>query len=138
MEPWVEEFINLWQKHRIEIAQLMLEAFETNPHVPIKGLRLEDALQLFDGVFAMMQEELLQTGNDAWDTYMSTVVPGFLAQGQPIGIMVGQATMNAVLLDSLLAPKAKKKYRTQITRFIANFYMRVNIEMTKIAFESRT
>lgn len=135
MEPWVVEFIKVWQENRTEIAQLLLEAGETNPYAPMKGYRLEDVYQLVDGGFAMMQEELVQSGNEIWDTYMNTVVPGFLAQGQPIGVLVGTATMNAAILAAFLGPKAKKKFRAQVIRFVANFYMKLNMGMTKIAFE---
>jgi len=134
-QPWVEEFIKVWQESRLQIAQLVLDAFETSPHTPIKGYRIEDTLQLMDGVFAMMHEHLLQTGNDAWDTYMNTVVPGFLAQGQPLGVLVGSATMNAALLASWLAPKADEKYRDEIIKFVANFYMKINMDIIKVAFE---
>lgn len=136
MEPWMAEFFAVWQKHRIEIAQLMLEAIETNPLVPVKGYSLDDALQIFDGVFAMMQEELTQAGTDVRDTYMNVVIPGLLAQGQPLAALVGQATMNAVLIDAFLTPKAKKKYRTEISRYIAKFYMKLNMDMTTIALEA--
>lgn len=135
MEPWVADFLDVWQKNRIELGQLMLEAFTNNPYFPVKGYSLDEVLQVFDGVFAMMQEELLQQGTDVRDTYMNVVVPGLLAQGLPLTVLAGQTTMNAVLIDALLAPKAKKKHRAQITRFVANFYMKLNMDMMKIAME---
>lgn len=136
MEAWVDELICVWQNNRVEIAQLMLEAVETNPWIPVKGYRIEDVLQIFDGVLAMMQEELLQTGTEVRDTYMNVVIPGLLAQGQPLDALVGQATMNAVLINALISSKAKEQYRSHIARYVATFYARLNTEMMKIAKEA--
>ncbi len=136
MEAWAQHFVELWQANRVHIAQGILEGIRRNPYLPVKEYSLDDIHQIFDGTLAMMTERLSGQGNDIWDTYMMSVIPGILAQGQPLSALVGQITMNAIVTHQLLVPMANDEYRDKISEFITNWYVHVNSETVKIGLES--
>lgn len=132
MEAWEKEAINLWRKNRTAIAEAILEGVQQNPHLAVKSYTLDDMLQMVDGGAAMIAEELEGTGFDIRDTFMNTVFPGILAQGQPLSHLVGQMTMNAILICSILSRKATKKNREKISRFYINWYVKLNLDIVNI------
>lgn len=135
MEDWAREFLDLWQANRVRIAETLCTAAEKNPYVPVKGYSVGDFVQMVDGFVAMIREELDSGGGDVRDMYMSAVVPGLIAQGQPLSVLVGQLTMNAIIVHGLLVPQASDKNREQISTFLANWYMKFNLDMVKVGLE---
>jgi hypothetical protein len=132
MDAWAEHFVELWQANRVAIAEALLEAIKRNPNFPVKDYSMEDLHQMFDGSLAMMVEKIVGKENDIWDTYMNSVIPGLLAQGNPLSGLVGQVTMNAIVVHQLLVPIADKAYRDQISEFLTNWFVTVNGEIVRI------
>ena len=136
MEAWAIEFLDLWQSNRVRIAEAVRDSVQRNTFMPVKGYTVDDLLQMVDGVTAMIREELEGTGSDVRDTYMNAVIPGLLAQGEPLSGMVGQTTMNAVVVHGLIAPQASEKHRDQISTFLTNWYSKFNLDIVKVGLES--
>ena len=134
MEPWAQELVDLWRSNREQIARLFQEAVDKNPDMPIK-YTLEDFLQMVDGGAAMIAEHLEGTTSDIWDTYINSVIPGILSQGQPLSGLVGQLTMNGMLIHSLLVPIASDKHRDKVGTGLINYYVKFNSEVVKIGLE---
>lgn len=135
MDAWAQHFVELWQENRVNIAQGILEGIRRNPYLPVKEYSLDDIHQMFDGALAMMMERIAGEGNDIWDTYMMSVIPGILAQGQPLSAFVGQITMNGMVLHQLLVPIAREEHRDKISEFLTNWFVHINSETVKIGLE---
>jgi len=135
MEEWANEFISVWEKNRVELAEVGLHHIQNNALLPIKEYTLADSLQLLDGTTAMMREVLEGTGSDVRDMYFNTVIPGILAQGQPVAGFVGQVTLVAIVFAGLVLPQISDKHRADGAKFIANFYMNFNYEIVRIGIE---
>jgi hypothetical protein len=135
MEAWAKEAVDLWRDNRISIAEAILEGVQQNPHLALKAYTLDDMLQMVDGGAAMIAEELEGTGMDIRDTFMQTVFPGILAQGQPLSHLVGQMTMNAVLVFNILVRKATEANRDKIARFYINWYVKLNLDIVTIGLQ---
>jgi hypothetical protein len=136
MDAWAEHFVELWQGNRVAVAEAVLKAIRGNPHFPVKDYAMEDMQQIFDGVLAMMVEQIKGEESEIWDTYMNVVMPGLVAQGNPLSALVGQTTMNGIVLYQLLVPRAKEEYREQVGQFLISFYTRFNVETVKLTYES--
>jgi hypothetical protein len=136
MEPWAREFIDLWHTRKHHIAEVVLQAIQNNPDLPVKNYSLEDIVQIFEGFIAMITEAIEGKSSDTRDTYMNTVIPGLLAHGQPLSGIVGQVTMNAVLVYKELVPYASEAHRTQIATYLTNWYVQFNADIVKIGIES--
>ena len=132
MDAWEQHFVELWQTKRDVIAQAILNAAQRNPYLPVKEYQLDDVHQFFDGTLAMMRERLAGEGNDIWETYMESVIPGILSQGQPLSAFVGQVTMNAIVLHQILVPASEEEHRDKISEFLTNWFVQVNSEIVKI------
>lgn len=132
MEAWAEHFVSVWQKNRVVIAETVLEAVKRNPYLPVKDYALDDIQQIFDGTLAMMTERLIGESTDMWDNYIDTIIVGILSQGQPLSALVGQVTMNGMLVHQLLVPLAQKKYRPQISEFLIHWFISANIAIVKV------
>jgi hypothetical protein len=136
MDAWAEHFVELWQANRVAIAEAVLEAVKRNPHMPVKGYSMEDMQQMFDGTLAMMVEMIKGEEAEIWDTYMNVVIPGLIAQGNPLSALIGQLTMNGVVLHQLLVPRAREEHRDKISEFLVNFYSAFNSESVRMTYES--
>jgi hypothetical protein len=134
MEAWAQELVELWRNNRELIASVFQSAAGKNPDMPIK-YQFEDWLQMVDGGAAMVAEYLEGTTTDIWDTYINTVVPGVLSQGQPLSGVIGQLTMNGMLIHSLLVPLAADEHRELIATALINYYVKFNSEVVKIGLE---
>ncbi|HRI71463.1 MAG TPA: hypothetical protein PK156_44825 [Polyangium sp.] len=135
MEAWATEFITVWEKNRVQFAQAGLDAIQGNPLLPVKEYSLSDSLQFLDGTTAMMREVLTGSGTDVRDMYFNSVIPGIIAQGQPVSGFVAQVTLVAVVFASSLLPQIRKKHRDQAAKFLAEFYMEFNYQIVKIGME---
>lgn len=135
MEEWAQEAVELWRASREPIAKAVLEGIEQNPHLPVKKYTLDDLLQMVDGAGAMIVEELEGAGTDIRDVFINSVWPGIFAQGQPLSALVGQMTMNAVLVYNVIVPQASEKNREKIGRFYINFYVKLNLDIVKVGLE---
>jgi hypothetical protein len=135
MDAWAEHFVAVWQENRVAIAEAVLEAVKRNPRYPNKTYSMEDMQQLFDGTLAMMIEMIRGEETEIWDTYMNVVMPGLVAQGNPLSALVGQITMNGMVLHQLLVPRAQEEYRSQVSQFLINFYSAFNSESVKLTYE---
>jgi hypothetical protein len=136
MDAWAEHLVAVWQANRVAIAEAIIEAIKNNPHWPVKDYSIEDVQQIFDGLLAMIVEHIKGEGKDIWDTYMNSVIPGLLSQGNPLSAMVGQVTMNGMVLHKLLVPRADEQHRAKISEFLINYYTYLNGEMVKVALEN--
>lgn len=140
MEAWAQEAIDLWRNNTMEIVRAFHEGAENNPHLPpddpVKNYSVDDTIQLVHGVGAMIAEELEGRGTDIKDTYMLSVIPGILSQGQSLATLVGVVTMNAVLAYNLIVPKATPENREMIGRFVVNWYVKFNLDMVKVGLET--
>jgi hypothetical protein len=140
MEAWAKEAIELWQTNRLEIVRAFHAGAAQNPYLPpddpVKNYSVEDTIQMVDGAGAMIAEELEGRGSDIKDTYMMSVIPGILSQGQSLATLVGVVTMNAVLACNLIVPKASPEHRDQIGRFYVNWYVKFNLDMVRVGLES--
>lgn len=132
MDAWAENLVAVWTENRVTVAETILSAIKSNPYLPVKDYSLDDIQQIFDGTLAMMAERMSGQGNEIWDTYMETVIPGLLFQGQPVSALVGQVTMNGMLLHQLLVPLAEEQHRPKISEFLINWFVNVNTEIVKI------
>ncbi|MRG94792.1 hypothetical protein [Polyangium spumosum] len=135
MESWAAEVVELWKKNRIPLAERTLQALQQNPHVPVKSYTFEDFIQMVDGTGAMIAEELEARGSDVRDTWLNSVVPGILSQGQPLSALVGQVTMNAIVIYNLLVPLASEEHRAKIGSFIQNWYAKFNTDLVAVGLE---
>jgi hypothetical protein len=136
MEAWTVEFFDLWQKNRIRIAEAVRDGVQRNPYMPVKGYTVDDLVQMVDGVTAMIREELEGGGSDVRDMYMNAVIPGLLAQGEPLSGLVGQTTMNAIVVHGLIVPQASDKNREQIGTFLTNWYSKFNLDIVRVGLDA--
>lgn len=136
MEAWATEVLSLWTSNRGRIAEIWLDAVSKNPYLPMKTYTIDDMLQMADGMSAMMAEELQGQGSDIRDMFMNSVIPGILAQGQPLSATVGQITMNGILLYSFLVPLASEENRPHVGSFLLKFYIRMNQDIVKIGLDA--
>jgi hypothetical protein len=135
MEAWAQELLDIWQTHKVEISQAILDGIERNPGLPIKPYKMDDMLQLTEGFIAMMREDLEGGSKAIWETYMNTVFPGVLAQGQPLSALVGQITMNAVICYNVTMRYASPEHRDQMGPWLTNWYVAWNSEIVRIGQE---
>jgi len=135
MEPWAREFLDIWQARKLRIAEVVLEACQQNEDLPVRSYSLEDMVQIFEGFIAMISEALEGKSSDIRDTYMNSVIPGLLAQGQPLSGVVGQVTMNAVLVYNEIVPHASEAHRAQIATYLTNWYVKFNADIVQIGID---
>lgn len=135
MEAWAKEFIKVWEKNRVLMAEVGFLHLKNNPLLPINEYTLNDATQFLDGTTAMMKEELEGTGNDVRDMYFNTMVPGVLAQGQSTSGFVSQVTLVAVVYASIVLPQMSKKHREKSAIYLATFWGNFNHVIVKTSIE---
>ncbi len=136
MDAWAQHFVKVWQDNRVAIAEAMIAAVRSAPNMSHKDYTLEDVQQVFDGVLAMMVEKINGEGAEIRDTYMNSVVPGLLDQGNSLAGLVGQCCMNGMIIHNLLVPRAQKKYRAQISEFVINYYAALASDTVTVGLEN--
>jgi len=135
MEAWAREVVDLWRDNRVRLAEVTLQAVLQNPNMPVKAYTVEDFLQMVDGTSAMIAEELSGQGSEIRDTWLNSVIPGVLSQGQPLSGVVGQITMNALVIYNQLVPRASEENRAKISTFIINWFAKFNTDLVKVGLE---
>jgi hypothetical protein len=124
--------LELWHARKHNIAVLVVEAIKRNPILTVKDYTVSDLSQMFEGFIAMISESLEGKGNDIRETFMTTVIPGILAQGQTLNGLIGQFTMNATIVYDEIVPRASAAHREQIGTYLMNWYVGFNVESVKI------
>lgn len=132
MEPWVQELIELWGERKYHIAVQVMEAIKNNPYLPVRTYTISDLQQMFEGFGAMIFEPLVSNSSDIRDTFMNSVIPGILSQGQSLSGFVGQITMNAIIVYNDIVPRASEANRARIGRFLTNSYVKFNSDNVNI------
>jgi hypothetical protein len=132
MEAWASEFLEVFKTRKIDVAQACLRGLQRNPEVPVKNYTLDDILQMTEGFIAMITESLNGHSSDIRDTYMDSVIPGIFAQGQPMAALVGQMTMNAVLVFNEIIPSVSATHRDEAAIWLTNWYVKFNADIVRI------
>jgi hypothetical protein len=135
MEAWASEFLEVFKGRKVPVAEVVLRGIQQNPDLPVKEYSVDDLVQMTDGFIAMMAESLEGRSTEIRDTYVNSVIPGILAQGQPLASFVGQITMNCVLIYNELIPYVSSEHREKAGWFLINWMVQYNSDIVRIGLE---
>jgi hypothetical protein len=121
MEPWAKEVLQVWKDNIRLISEAIITASETNPAVAGK-YTVEDIAQMMLGVHAMMAERLGEGNGEVYDTYINTVIPGILAQGEKLSVLVRYVALNGMMSSHSIAPLLSSEHRDAGVAFVQNWW----------------
>ncbi|MDI1477093.1 hypothetical protein [Polyangium sp. y55x31] len=134
MEPWAREFLDAYTAAIPDAAQALLDSLNKDP--TRKGqYKLDDMAQVLQGGLAMAREYLEQGTTEIRDTYVNTVIPGMIAQGETPEMVVSQSYFAGIIQTVSIFAKIRPEFRREATEFWAWWGMQYMREQYKVAVE---
>ncbi|UQA61060.1 hypothetical protein [Polyangium aurulentum] len=137
MESWARELLDVWKTNIPLLAKAVVEKVATNENVVVK-YSPADVEQLGNGILAMMEEELEGRGRDVYATYLQSVVPAVIMQGEQLENLVRVITLDAVIMQQEIVPRVSEQHRERAAVYLMNWWANHNADVVRIVQQELT
>jgi len=134
MDAWARELLDVWKTNIRPLAETFIEKIATNPELTVR-YSVGDVEQMANGIYAMMEEELDGRGREVYATYLQSVIPALVMQGEGLPTMVRSVTLNAVIIHQAIVDKISDTHRKAVSEYLMNWWANHNADVTKIALD---
>ena len=135
MEPWASDLLDAYALAVPDIARSLHNSVEADPATKGK-YKFDDILQMVQGAMAMASEYLQDGTTEIRDTYIGSVVPGIMAQGEALETLVGQSVYSLMIQLTEFLTKVKPEHQRKVGEFWAWWCLNYQREQIRAALEA--
>nr|QVV57689.1 hypothetical protein [Myxococcales bacterium] len=135
MQPWARELLDVWKSNIPRLVRTFQEKIATNAELAL-NYSDSDLEQFTHGLYAMMEEELDGRDRDAYLTYLQSVIPALVMQGESPVRLARALTFDAIVVQMVIVPLMSDQHRVAAADYLMNWWANYNADVIRVALDA--
>jgi hypothetical protein len=136
MQPFARSLVDVVTGRQEALLSTAEAVVATTPSMAAGRYSREELKQLLNGFSALLKEALEERGSETYELFLSTAVPGMIADGQTTETLVEASASFGTLISMDLVAAVPEEHREAAAVWLAQFFGRYAGDVVRAARES--